>query len=596
MSGPKRVSKNKQKFYPLSNSNQNHRKRTYKLDQAAASTARAMSIRFNRSDEEILAEHSFSDTLTIALSDTPAIDDTQAIAVSEATVTPAMDTVSANTFIDTPVIDADVTPVNAARGTPVNSHSFSCTQIIPNSTSGTHVEANTTFGTPVAATLTSDTTDAIGYDHDVHKDTDVVTKASGSQHFLPPEDDPTAAKNISITNDLSSGVYKPASYPKNSETTPTEAYDLGTISDPNGNIADVNPYGINLKKGLHMELDNRAPTHAELNITTALPKYPEYANSSERNKSFQNSPKDIYENRISLGKAGFFYTGPLLSAPEVTESHKRHGVDCFYCGLGLKDPSTDVWSQHRTLAPNCPYVLLHEGTADVENTACHGLKEEKQDTKTGTSSYNQVLTPALEDDVAVKLLFQKGYVLQKVLEAADQLKQEGKTFTVDDLQLRLHPEKARSQFGQSDECRKLKEEIVLMRKIHICQTCQENPVQVVYLPCGHFLSCVDCAIIEGLIKNACKACEKPVIVRQSSQNGCANTTIASKQLRQYDRVKTAAPIRPRQNSCANTTASKQLRQYDRVKTAAPIRPRQNSCANTTIASKHPDSEQANMYG
>ncbi|KAK0042864.1 E3 ubiquitin-protein ligase XIAP [Biomphalaria pfeifferi] len=486
-----------------------------------------MSIRFNRSGEEILAEHSLSDTLTIAHSDTPAIDDTNVIAVSEATVIPAMDTVSANTFIDTPKIDVDVTPVSAARGTPVNSHSFSCTQIIPNLISGTHVEANTTFGTPVAATLTSDTTYAIVCDQDVHKtpniftstpnivgavkDTDVVSKASGSQHFLPPEDGPTAAKNISITNDLSSGVYKPAPCPKDSDTTPTELYDVGPIPDPNGNIADVNPYGINLKKGQDMELDNRAPTHAELNITTALPKYAEYANSSERNKSFQNSPKNIYENRKSLCKAGFLYTGPLLSALEVTESQKRHGVVCFYCGLGLKDPSTDVWSQHRTLAPNCPYVLLHKGTADVENTSCHGPKEEKQDTKTGTSSYNQVLTPALEEDVAVKLLVQKGYVLQKVLEAADQLKQKGKTFTVDDLQLRLDPEKARSQFGQSDEYRKLKEEIVLMRKIHICQTCQENPVQVVFLPCGHFLSCVDCAIIEGLIKNACKACEKPVI-------------------------------------------------------------------------------------
>ncbi|XP_055881954.1 E3 ubiquitin-protein ligase XIAP-like [Biomphalaria glabrata] len=417
-------------------------------------------------------------------------------------------------------------------GTPDYSNAISGTPIIANLVIGTPVDASATCETLVAATLVSETTDAAThvsettyaatlvsettdaatYEHDAEKAPSVfnatintartvqyfvsVPKGSSSQNVLPVEDTLTAI-NVLITV-----ISTPN--PEDLDNKPTRFYsNTETVFAQNGIIADNNIYGINVKK--EKELDHRDPTLADLNIIATSPKYQQFVIFSERKKSFQNSPQIFYKNRKVFSKAGFFYNGSILSEPGVNVSDKLPGVVCFCCGLMLYEPSPDIWSLHAALATNCPYVLLQKGRADVEDTSCHGSKEEKQNTKTGTSSYNK----GLEEDVAVKLLVQEGYDLQKVIEAADQLKQEGKTFSSDDLLLRLDPEKARCQL--SDKCRKLKEEIVLMRKIQICQTCQENPVQVVYLPCGHFLSCADCAMIEGLIKNACKACQKPVI-------------------------------------------------------------------------------------
>uniref|UniRef100_A0A2C9L3L5 RING-type domain-containing protein n=1 Tax=Biomphalaria glabrata TaxID=6526 RepID=A0A2C9L3L5_BIOGL len=578
MSGGKRISKKKQKFYPLLNSNQNHRKRTHKHTQATASRTSEMSSHFNSNSKATLAENTpaftlsdtpaiapsdrssidanviqisvVSNTAVSAVSDTPATDvkETQVIAVSETAISAVSDTsatdvketqviavseTAVSAVSNTPAIDAKETQVIAVSetavsavsdtptialsdtpgGTQVNVNAFSCTPIISDSISTTLGDTKIIIGTPEAATLINDMTDEPDIEKvpnklkgtpnilEAVKDSDGVTKTSDIQHFVPPEDEVEynggVTKNILIEG-LPRGAYNMASYAKNTVDAPTEFHnDAEIISDLNGIIADDNHYGINLKKEQDMELDNRAPTHAELNIITTLPKYQKYANPSKRNKSFQKSPKIFYENHKVLYKAGFFYTDSLLSEPGVTGPEKCSGVICFYCGLGLIYPRSDILSLHAALAPKCPYVLLQKGRADVEDTLRHGSKEEKQDTKTVTSSHNNA-----SSDIAVSLLVQEGYDLNKVLEAADQLKQE------DDLLTRLDPHKANNPL--SDTARKLKEENSLLRKIRICKTCQENPVQVVHLPCGHWIHCVDCAITEGLINNVCRNCRKQV--------------------------------------------------------------------------------------
>ena len=68
----------------------------------------------------------------------------------------------------------------------------------------------------------------------------------------------------------------------------------------------------------------------------------------DRLQSFEHWSKQIEPNKMSLAKAGFYYTG---SADKVT---------CFSCGVKVMswEPSDQPWEEHEKWSPACIYLKM----------------------------------------------------------------------------------------------------------------------------------------------------------------------------------------------------------------------------------------------
>ncbi|KAL8583259.1 hypothetical protein ACOMHN_043094 [Nucella lapillus] len=210
-----------------------------------------------------------------------------------------------------------------------------------------------------------------------------------------------------------------------------------------------------------------AVTCRDLALETRRPKFGDYLSVCQRKFSFSNWLK-INPTRESLAQAGFFYAGPPDS------------VCCFHCGVYLKtwEPADDPWVEHALWSPDCPYVLSVKKAAFVS-----AVKKLNQQT---SSSSSTILLRDVEKE------------LESESKNCAALNDDNCTWL--ETYMEADEEKLRNdeeQFQRENES---------MLDSRRCKICLEALLGVLFLPCGHLVSCGTCAPA----LTSCPVCRKDI--------------------------------------------------------------------------------------
>ncbi|XP_052810019.1 baculoviral IAP repeat-containing protein 3-like isoform X4 [Mya arenaria] len=198
------------------------------------------------------------------------------------------------------------------------------------------------------------------------------------------------------------------------------------------------------------------------------PNHQKYINRNNRMESFDEWPTSDVVEPDKLADAGFFYSGTGDS------------VQCFQCGGSLENWTSDddPWVKHARCYPTCDFVRNQKGDNYiklVKNTMSHDGRRRSDGSK---ASDNQGVKKGCRDGT-----------------------NHGKD-------LRRQSLKRRSFAGDEDQDYMAASETKLMRK-DTCVVCYDKEHTIVFLPCGHLVTCVDCAYAQ----EKCAVCRKAVTAR-----------------------------------------------------------------------------------
>ncbi|XP_063234033.1 baculoviral IAP repeat-containing protein 7-A-like [Bacillus rossius redtenbacheri] len=250
------------------------------------------------------------------------------------------------------------------------------------------------------------------------------------------------------------------------------------------------------------------------------PRQPRYATYESRLQSFRDWPSDVTQRPEQLAQAGFYHTG---------ESDK---VRCFHCDGGLSrwDPADDPWAEHARWFPNCGLVVLVKG-ADFVSWCLDRYPPLVDPGQVEAASYSmrEVLEAEVDElmRTSVALGAAEGGASEEQLRAAIRLKLQstGLPFSTSEALLQAAAsmprgaERASSQPGAPASSREgdrtpaeptspasLEEEFRRLKEARLCKVCMDQEVSVVFLPCGHLVSCNSCAPS----MRDCPMCRQPI--------------------------------------------------------------------------------------
>ncbi|XP_045195520.2 baculoviral IAP repeat-containing protein 2-like isoform X1 [Mercenaria mercenaria] len=264
------------------------------------------------------------------------------------------------------------------------------------------------------------------------------------------------------------------------------------------------------------------PPPIALGINVDKPKFPQYAVYSKRMESFELWPEYLPVQKKDMVEAGLVYTG-------VGDS-----VRCYFCGGGLRNwESGDVpMEEHGKWYPKCPHILLVKGQAYIERL----IRGEKPETdgddgisslKDSVDSVNHIETAAAQsciqmgysEDMVVKAITIfinkhgntdfKGKDLCEILFDIEEnpVDQELSTCNENTISESFgNDNKAPDEVEQLEPLETLREENHRLKENQMCKICLDSRADVIFLPCGHMVSCPQCA--PALIK--CPICRQTV--------------------------------------------------------------------------------------
>ncbi|KAH9525610.1 hypothetical protein Btru_001812 [Bulinus truncatus] len=248
------------------------------------------------------------------------------------------------------------------------------------------------------------------------------------------------------------------------------------------------------------------PSFTQLGITLDKPKKFDLATKEARLRTFDRYPANHPIDTEDLAEAGFYYAG--------FEDCSR----CFFCGGGLKnwDSSDDVIVEHARWFPKCSYIRQMKGQEFVDAVQRLHLDYEQITYKMVLESMGS-LGPAFNVDIitdkccdsAVKALVELGCDTKTILQAAEDLHREnGSCFTSDVIldriqencneacqkNQRLDSTNFQSIESVQDDITSIKRTNQELRNLATCKICMDRSIAVVFLPCSHFVSCLDCSM------------------------------------------------------------------------------------------------------
>uniref|UniRef100_A0A1B6KJG8 RING-type domain-containing protein n=1 Tax=Graphocephala atropunctata TaxID=36148 RepID=A0A1B6KJG8_9HEMI len=191
--------------------------------------------------------------------------------------------------------------------------------------------------------------------------------------------------------------------------------------------------------------DRPLPPLEKLGIhKSRAPSFPNYATLEARLRSYDLWPIALKLKPNILSEAGFFYTG------------KGDQTICFHCGGGLKDweESDEPWVEHARWFSKCNFVLLVKGKDFVDNVCGRKMSKGKSKSEENLSKSTSECSKKEEQNASQK-----------------EVQGESKT-----------------------------------EHTSLCKICYTEEVGVVFLPCGHLVACVKCA----LSLTTCAVCRQPV--------------------------------------------------------------------------------------
>ena len=336
---------------------------------------------------------------------------------------------------------------------------------------------------------------SLNHDSEYNK-SNIVTNEAPS--MMPPCNNTTPSNR---TTEEAAPSHQPPTNPspQNHETyTPTPQQNASVATSSQQSLPSNNTGAINCK---------------DLGIITIELKNPEYALENVREKSFEKWPNDHHFKPHDLALAGWFYKG-------YSDCTK-----CFCCGGAIRswEEDDDIWVEHAMWFPKCVFLRQKMGQPFIDTV--QKLKAEMN--KNDTISYELVIDTMRKNgsqvprrpekdpeplDLVQEILIDQGFKEEDVRKATQQVKDKQKAATLDAIYDEL-VEKI-TQPGTSDNEQKQKQEKLegLKKKNNelkertLCKVCLEKAVNIVFLPCGHFVSCLDCSYC----LNTCPICRDDI--------------------------------------------------------------------------------------
>ncbi|XP_004837139.1 baculoviral IAP repeat-containing protein 8-like [Heterocephalus glaber] len=249
----------------------------------------------------------------------------------------------------------------------------------------------------------------------------------------------------------------------------------------------------------HFALDRPPEIHADYLLRTGQVVdisdtiYPRNVMCSEeaRLKSFHNWPDCAHLTPRELASAGLYYTG---------EGDK---VECFHCGGGLTNwkPSEDPWEQHAKWYPGCKYLLEEKGQEYINNIhlTC-SLEESLVRTAEKTPSLAKRIDDTVFQNPMVQEAIRMGFSLRDIKKLMEEKFQTFGSNCVslevlvadlvsaqkDNTQDESSQTSLQKEISTEEQLRRLQEE-------KLCKICMDRNIAVVFIPCGHLVTCKQCA-------------------------------------------------------------------------------------------------------
>uniref|UniRef100_A0A182Y6Z6 RING-type domain-containing protein n=1 Tax=Anopheles stephensi TaxID=30069 RepID=A0A182Y6Z6_ANOST len=181
-----------------------------------------------------------------------------------------------------------------------------------------------------------------------------------------------------------------------------------------------------------------------------MPYMPEYASLDARLRSFRNWSYGHVQDAKRLAEAGFYYAGV------------EDEVRCFHCDGGLRDwlVTDDPWHEHARCFAGCNFLQLVLGETYISQMRLNGA--------------------AILADESGSASAQQGANIG----SASSTTLSGGTNSAPGHQ----------QHNVSNELtHRLREENNRLKEERECKICLTREVGVVFCPCGHLVSCMQCA-------------------------------------------------------------------------------------------------------
>merc|ERR1719430_2197396 len=163
------------------------------------------------------------------------------------------------------------------------------------------------------------------------------------------------------------------------------------------------------------------------------PAHKNYVTEQARLNTYSTWPPALPQRPQELAQAGFFYTG--LSDQ----------VKCFYCDGGLEswEKQDSPWSEHQKWFSDCAFVKMMRHSEDKSKTT---IQQDGGKQPTITSTKHKTNTNKKEKPV-----------------------EETTAMNMEELQKEI------------------------LKEARNCKICMEKEASIVFMPCGHLVSCTHCA-------------------------------------------------------------------------------------------------------
>ncbi|XP_045474277.1 baculoviral IAP repeat-containing protein 7-A [Harmonia axyridis] len=264
-----------------------------------------------------------------------------------------------------------------------------------------------------------------------------------------------------------------------------------------------------------------------------IPKKPSCATLESRLRTFNTWPSQLIQTPEDLANAGFYYEG-------INDQ-----VRCFHCDGGLRhwDPEDDPWTEHARWFPLCSFVKIVKGQEFI--VSCSKAQMDGKDKKKLHNMKPKPVRkfPVTEADLeqhmsssVVVTALNIGLSIDRIKRALkEKLEQTGTAFSEPDslafatLNLQIDEQRSEVESECMDDYNdflfrsysdnvspedsspttsedtsakispntskklSLEEENRILKEQRLCKVCMDVEVGVVFLPCGHFATCVNCA-------------------------------------------------------------------------------------------------------
>ncbi|XP_064611141.1 baculoviral IAP repeat-containing protein 3-like isoform X2 [Liolophura sinensis] len=238
-------------------------------------------------------------------------------------------------------------------------------------------------------------------------------------------------------------------------------------------------------------------------------RYSHYADRAARVNSFVGWPSNSGQRPEELAHAGLFYAG----VDDCTR--------CFSCGGGLRNwlPGDDPIVQHARFFPECQYIIGLKGEAFVANVnRAYERENFMADAQVDVSDssepaqvlgYEQMVQRVMRKLCVMDFGFPRSLIHDAVLKLLSENGWDESLLTLKLLvSVCLELKDAEENGATSDEgdfeeksvrgdemAERISQENRDMKESLKCKICLNKEVTMVFLPCGHLVTCMDCYLM-----------------------------------------------------------------------------------------------------